>query len=160
MSWHPASSSSLQAGFLNCSSSTILAQIVLGCGNFLLRCGMVSSSPGFYLLDASSHPLPQYDEQKYLHRRANMGAQLCPTLYNPIDSSLPRSSVHGIFQARILLVQGIFPTQGLNLCLLHWQVGSLPPELLGQALPNVPLGTKPLLVEKHCSSSFHSSWET
>ena len=31
-----------------------------------------------------------------------------------------------------LLLQGIFPTQGLNLhllCLLHWQVGSLPPEL-------------------------------
>ena len=24
------------------------------------------------------------------------------------------------------LRQGIFPTQGLNLCLLHWQVGSLP----------------------------------
>ena len=25
------------------------------------------------------------------------------------------------------LLQGIFLTQGLNLCLLHWQVGSLPP---------------------------------
>ena len=24
------------------------------------------------------------------------------------------------------LLQGIFPTQGLNLCLLHWQVDSLP----------------------------------
>ena len=48
--------------------------------------------------------------------------------------SLPGSSVLGIFQARILqwvghfLLQGIFPTQGLNpclLCLLHWQVVSL-----------------------------------
>ena len=28
--------------------------------------------------------------------------QLCPTLCNPMDSSLPGSSVHGIFQARIL----------------------------------------------------------
>ena len=43
------------------------------------------------------------------------------------------SSGHGISQARILewvaMFQGIFPTQGLNLCLLrllHWQVGSLP----------------------------------
>ena len=29
-------------------------------------------------------------------------AQLCPTLCNPMDSSQPGSSVHGIFQARIL----------------------------------------------------------
>ena len=29
-------------------------------------------------------------------------AQLCPTLCNPKDCSLPGSSVHGIFQARIL----------------------------------------------------------
>ena len=28
--------------------------------------------------------------------------QLCPTLRNPIDGSLPGSSVHGILQARIL----------------------------------------------------------
>ena len=29
-------------------------------------------------------------------------AQLCPTLRNPMDCSLPASSVHGIFQARVL----------------------------------------------------------
>ena len=28
--------------------------------------------------------------------------QLCPTLCDPIDGSLPGSSVHGIFQARVL----------------------------------------------------------
>ena len=28
--------------------------------------------------------------------------QLCPTLCNPMDCSLPDSSVHGIFQARVL----------------------------------------------------------
>ena len=28
--------------------------------------------------------------------------QLCPTLCDPIDSSPPGSSVHGIFQARVL----------------------------------------------------------
>ena len=73
----------------------------------------------------------------------------------PMDCSPPGSSVHGIQSlacmrphglqpARLLcswdspgkhigvgshlLLQGIFPTQGLNLCLLHlvhWQVGSL-----------------------------------
>ena len=47
--------------------------------------------------------------------------QLCPTLCNPMDYSLPVSSVHGILQARILegvdfhaLLQGIFQTQGSN----------------------------------------------
>ena len=29
-------------------------------------------------------------------------AQLCPTLRNPMDYSLPGSSIHGIFQARVL----------------------------------------------------------
>ena len=29
-------------------------------------------------------------------------AQLCPTLSDPMDCSLPDSSVHGIFQARVL----------------------------------------------------------
>ena len=29
-------------------------------------------------------------------------AQLCPTLCNPMDCSLPGSSVHGILQAKIL----------------------------------------------------------
>ena len=53
-------------------------------------------------------------------------AQSCPTLCDPIDCSPPGSSVHGILQARILdgvgshfLLQGIFPTQGSNLSLLH-----------------------------------------
>ena len=29
-------------------------------------------------------------------------AQLCPILYDPMDCSLPGSSIHGIFQARVL----------------------------------------------------------
>ena len=29
-------------------------------------------------------------------------AQLCPTLHDPMDRSLPGSSVHGIFPARVL----------------------------------------------------------
>ena len=40
-------------------------------------------------------------------------AQTCPTLYNPMDCSLPDSSVQGIFQARILeWVQEPFPPPG------------------------------------------------
>ena len=55
-----------------------------------------------------------------------------PTLCDSIDCSLTGSSVHGISQARILewvaisFSRGIFPTQGSNPHLLHWQAGSLP----------------------------------
>ena len=40
-----------------------------------------------------------------------MYTQSCPTLCDPKDCSLPGSSVHGIFQARILLWVP-FPTTG------------------------------------------------
>ena len=70
-----------------------------------------------------------------------MHAQSCSTLCNPLDCSPPASSVHGISQARILewaaisSSRGIFPTQGLNPCLLHWQAGSLP--LCHQGIPGL-----------------------
>ena len=49
-----------------------------------------------------------------------LAAQSCLTFWCHIDSSLPGSSVHGILHVRTLewvthsLLQGIFPTQGLN----------------------------------------------
>ena len=52
-------------------------------------------------------------------------AQLCPILCNPMNYSLPGSSVHGILQSRILewvavlSSRGFFPTQGSNPGLLH-----------------------------------------
>ena len=52
-------------------------------------------------------------------------AQLCLTHCNPMDCRPPGSSVHGILQAGILewvaipISREIFPTQGLNLDLLH-----------------------------------------
>ena len=70
-------------------------------------------------------------------------------LYSP-----PGSSVHRISQATILewvaifLLQGIFPTQGLNPCLLHWQADSLP--LSQERSPCAQLdGTKWLSVNRH-----------
>ena len=63
----------------------------------------------------------------------------CPTLCDPIDWSLLGSSVHGILQGKNTGVgyraplQGIFPTQGSNPCLLHcrqilyrWATGEAP----------------------------------
>ena len=69
-----------------------------------------------------------------------MFTQLCSTLCDPMDNSPPDSSVHGIFQARILewvaisSSKGIFLTQGVNPCIssvLHWQTDSLPAEPQG-----------------------------
>ena len=57
--------------------------------------------------------------------------QLCPTLCDHMDCSLPGSSVHGIIQARRLewlaipFSRGIFLTWGLNLG-LPLQADSLP----------------------------------
>ena len=56
-------------------------------------------------------------------------AQLCLTLCDPMNCSPPGSSVHEVFQARILEWVAIFSSQGLNphlLCLLHWQTDPLP----------------------------------
>ena len=39
-------------------------------------------------------------------------AHSCPTLCDPMDYSLPSSSVHGIFQARILMCGLPFPSPG------------------------------------------------
>ena len=53
-------------------------------------------------------------------------AQLCPTLCNPMDCNPLGSSIHGIFQARVLervaiyfLLQEIFPIQGSKPGLAH-----------------------------------------
>ena len=60
--------------------------------------------------------------------------RLCLILCNPMDCCWPGSSVHGILQTRMLevgchaLLQGVFLTPGLNLCLLAWQADSLPSE--------------------------------
>ena len=64
-------------------------------------------------------------------------AQSCLTLCDPMDCSPPGSSVHGDSAGKNTgvgchaLLQGIFPGQGSNQDLLHWQAGSLPLRNLG-----------------------------
>ena len=59
------------------------------------------------------------------HESESEVTQSCLTLCDAMDSSLPGSTVHGIFQARILewaaisFSREIFPTQGSNPGLLH-----------------------------------------
>ena len=74
-------------------------------------------------------------EKKVLNHVCVFSCSVCLTPCDPMDHSPPGSSVHGIFHGKnngagcYFLVQGIFPTQGLNphlLHLLHWQADSLP----------------------------------
>ena len=60
--------------------------------------------------------------------------QSCLTLCNPMDYSLPGSSVHGFLKARIVEWVAMPSSRASSqprdrtpsLCLLHWQVNSLP----------------------------------
>ena len=55
--------------------------------------------------------------QYYFAAAAAKSNQLCPTLCDPIDGSLPGSTVHGIFQARLLEWVAIAFSNGLEYCL-------------------------------------------
>ena len=71
--------------------------------------------------------------------------QSCPTLRDPMDYSLPGSSVHGILQARILEGVAMPSSRGFSwpmdwthnldlLCVLHWQMVPLPLVPLGKPI--------------------------
>ena len=75
-----------------------------------------------------------YGEQ-YGGSLCDLRCSVATNTLRPHGLCLPGSSVHGIFQVRLLelschfLLQGIFQTQGWNphlLHLLHWQENSLP----------------------------------
>ena len=81
------------------------------------------------------HNLRRLDLTSGLCKHCAKSLQSCLTLCDPMDYSLPVSSVHEILQAKILgvdshfLLQEFVWTQGSNpclLCLLHFQMGSLP----------------------------------
>ena len=69
-------------------------------------------------------------------------SQLCPTLCDPVDCSPPGSSVHVIFQARILRWAAIpspgdLPNPGIKARSPAWQADSLPSEPPGK--PSITL---------------------
>ena len=86
----------------------------------LLYCGLLVELTSFLIVCAKS-------------------LQLCLTLCNPMDCSLPGSSVHRILQVKILEWVAMPSSRGsfleelkqLLLCLLHWKMGSLPLACLG-----------------------------
>ena len=76
-------------------------------------------------------------------------ARSCPILCEPMDCNPPGTSVHGILQARRLEwvamppSRGIFPTQGWNPHLLHWQADPLSSEPYGKPKGGGGLGDTP-----------------
>ena len=80
-----------------------------------------------------------------------------------MDYNLPGSSVHGIFQTRILVwvaisvSRGSFSTQGSNSYLLHWQANSLPLSHLGSAELMFLQTTRVLWRRKECQGSLHTT---
>ena len=52
-------------------------------------------------------------------------AQSCPTLIDPMDCSLPGSSVHGIFQARVLEWGAITFSAFIYLSVTNWLFSGL-----------------------------------
>ena len=63
--------------------------------------------------------------------------QSCPILWDPMDHSLPGSSVHGIFQARILKWVAIPFSRGFSQPKWGIKLGS--PTLEADSLPSEPL---------------------
>ena len=72
-----------------------------------------------------------------------MHAQSCPSLCDPMDYSPPGSSVHGIFQSRILKWVAISYSRGSSLSGDQAQTSLGSPELAGGFFTTMPPG-KPI----------------
>ena len=134
----------LPQGFCNCSIwNTLLPNTHIACS---LTCQVFAHKPILkrtLLSTLQKTPKPLlHNSNPHSYYTALVGGLVIKsclilvTLWSP-----PDSSVHGIFQARILewvaILQENFLTQGLNLHLLHvlyWQADSLPLSHLGSQL--------------------------
>ena len=83
-------------------------------------------------------------------RARTKSLQLCLALCDPMDCSLPGSSIHRILQARTLEWVAMPSSRGSSLprdwtrisCVLHWQVDSLPLALPGKPLASLCCSAK------------------
>ena len=89
--------------------------------------------------------------------------QLCPTLCDPMDHSLPSSSSPGkdTGMSCHALLQESFPTQGSNpclLCLLHWQVVIHHQHHLGSPQLKLEMGKKELRLSEWTGANWLQEW--
>ena len=105
--------------FLSHSLCSTLTDLLL----FLTTCQPHSYVKTFLMAVPSTSDVLPYQILPNPH--VGLVAELCPTLCNPMDCRLPGSSVHGDSPGKNTrvgchtLLQGIFPTQGLNPRLPH-----------------------------------------
>ena len=74
----------------------------------ILKCRDITLPTKVCLVKAMVFPVVMYGCKSWtINKVKNQSevAQLCPTLCDPMDRSLPGSSIHGIFQARVLRFQ-------------------------------------------------------
>ena len=77
--------------------------------------------------------------------------QSCPTLHDPMDGSLPGSSVHGIFQARLLewhCARGKRIKDGQTVDLQSWFRKKINKQLYTSHLNNSVVGSKGIWQKK------------
>ena len=84
-------------------------------------------------------PMEYYESQSEV-------TQSCPTLCDPMDCSLPSSSVHGILQARILEWVGLMTLQYCPWFCLNWEPICVLPEHLAPSRP----WSSVVLLPQHC----------
>ena len=79
-------------------------QLVYLFGNLLIcRTKLIKAEHGHTHKQIQAILPPSIHRKKCVYSESESEvAQSCPTLHNPKDCSLPGSSVHGIFQARVL----------------------------------------------------------
>jgi len=75
-------------------------------------------SKGIEWQTSQKNKRPQYAPYKRSAAAAAKSLQSCPTLCDPIDGSPPGSSIHGIFQARVL-EWGPLPSPYISLITLN-----------------------------------------
>ena len=131
-----------------CSLEGLMLKLKLQCfGHLMRRADSLEKTLESPLVCKETQPIhPKGDQSWVFIGRTDVKAET-PMLWppdekswlfcDPMECSIPGSSVHEIYQARILewvaiyfSTQVMFPTQVSNLhllCLLHWQVDSLSP---------------------------------
>ena len=103
----------------------------------LCACLILGEAPDFLLCCKENQLWNQTDLYQNLNSvTCCLVSKSCLTLCGSMDCTPPGFSVHGMFQARILewvviVLLGIFLTQGSNPHLLHWQEDSLALSLQG-----------------------------
>ena len=96
----------------------------------MIELGLKSSFAYFQVVLLKYCQIVSYAVTSYRPNCCRSIAQSCPTLCDCMDCSSPGSSSMRFSRQEYwsglpFLLQGIFPDQGSNLCLLHWQTGSL-----------------------------------